>query len=656
MSQWIWRYGEFECYHNMILHTRRQQYGYPEPVVWKLYAPEPVVCFKKEVTTEGGTFRIHALGNISVIVGAEPWNQKKYGGQREIKLEPGTTTVLIRVANTETFPCIYVDGVIESDDTWLCDDMSQDWKKVGTSEMFVSPEQTPDHFPFSYLPVSWVKKEKVEGGVLFDFEKETFARTRFSGLGEGPVKVRFGESREEAMDSEWCVIRFEDKPEKGVLSYIPYAFRYLFVSDEKVEVKAEYEYLPLEYKGSFHCSEEIINKVWDVAAYTFHLNSREFFLDGIKRDRWVWSADAYQSLFVNRYLFFDKEIEKRTLIALGGKQPFKVHINTIMDYSFFWIISLYEYYKTYGDKDFLEQIQDQMKAVMDFCLKRRDEDGFMRGKPGDWVFIDWAPMDKTGALCGEQILFAKAMECYAAICAVIGRDDRGLGGEAEKLRKQIFEKFYDTEKKVFIDSYESGKRNVTRQSNILAYLFLGCDDTVKKDIYERVVLNDEVPQITTPYFKFYENQVHCKAGNTNLLEKSIREYYGSMLATGATTLYEEYDPTMTGVEHYAMYGNPFEKSLCHAWSASPIYLLGNFRLGVENTGIAYDTFDVRPNPGDLKGFHGKVPVPGGTVSVSVDQEEIRVYSEIPGGTLYVDGKAYTLEAKKECRVRRKSDV
>ena len=656
MSQWIWRYGEFECYHNMILHTRRQQYGYPEPVVWKLYAPEPVVCFKKEVTTEGGTFRIHALGNISVIVGAEPWNQKKYGGQREIKLEPGTTTVLIRVANTETFPCIYVDGVIESDDTWLCDDMSQDWKKVGTSEMFVSPDQTPDHFPFSYLPVSWVKKEKVEGGVLFDFEKETFARTRFSGLGEGPVKVRFGESREETMDSEWCVIRFEDKPEKGVLSYIPYAFRYLFVSDEKVEVKAEYEYLPLEYKGSFHCSEEIINKVWDVAAYTFHLNSREFFLDGIKRDRWVWSADAYQSLFVNRYLFFDKEIEKRTLIALGGKQPFKVHINTIMDYSFFWIISLYEYYKTYGDKDFLEQIQDQMKAVMDFCLKRRDEDGFMRGKPGDWVFIDWAPMDKTGALCGEQILFAKAMECYAAICAVIGRDDRGLGGEAEKLRKQIFEKFYDTEKKVFIDSYESGKRNVTRQSNILAYLFLSCDDTVKKDIYERVVLNDEVPQITTPYFKFYENQVHRKAGNTNLLEKSIREYYGSMLATGATTLYEEYDPTMTGVEHYAMYGNPFEKSLCHAWSASPIYLLGNFRLGVENTGIAYDTFDVRPNPGDLKGFHGKVPVPGGTVSVSVDQEEIRVYSEIPGGTLYVDGKAYTLEAKKECRVRRKSDV
>ena len=126
-----------------------------------------------------------------------------------------------------------------------------------------------------------------------DLCKDTLFRT-----GRGPVKVRFGESREEAMDPEWCVIRFEDKPEKGVLSYIPYAFRYLFVSNEKVEVKAEYEYLPLEYKGSFHCSEEIINKVWDVAAYTFHSEQPgNFFLDGIKRDRWVWSADAYQSLF-----------------------------------------------------------------------------------------------------------------------------------------------------------------------------------------------------------------------------------------------------------------------------------------------------------------------------------------------------------------------
>ena len=58
MSKWIWKFGEFEVYHNLLLHNRRQQYGYPEPVVWKLYAPEPVVNFRKKVTTDGGVVRM----------------------------------------------------------------------------------------------------------------------------------------------------------------------------------------------------------------------------------------------------------------------------------------------------------------------------------------------------------------------------------------------------------------------------------------------------------------------------------------------------------------------------------------------------------------------------------------------------------------------
>lgn len=212
MSQWIWKFGEFEVYHNLLLHNRRQQYGYPEPVVWKLYAPEPVVCFKKEVTTEGGSFRVKACGNISVTVGKEPWNQKKYGGQSEIKLEP-----------------------------------------VGTYERFRNPDQTPEVFPFAYDPVSYVKKEQ--------------------------VRIQFGESREEALDADWSVIHFDETPENGDISYMPYAFRYIFVSDEQAEIQGEYEYLPLEDRGEFRCDEEIVNKVWEVAAYTFHLNSREFFLD-----------------------------------------------------------------------------------------------------------------------------------------------------------------------------------------------------------------------------------------------------------------------------------------------------------------------------------------------------------------------------------------
>lgn len=673
MAKWIWKFGEFEIYHSLMLHDRRQQYGYPEPVVWKMYAPEPVVMFRKKVTTQGGVFHIRACGHVSTTVqtGSMPWEIIKYGGKTEIPLAAGTAVVQIRVSNPDTFPCIYVDGVIESDESWEADDLSVDFAPVGTSDMFTEREKTPEAFPFAYESVPFVKREEMENGVLFDYGKEYFAAVRLFHLTDPRVRINFGESREEALDDEWSVVHFVQEPVNGELTYTPYAFRYLYVSDKSADVEALYEYLPLEYKGKFRCGEKLINRVWDVAAYTFHLNSREFFLDGIKRDRWVWSADAYQSLFVNRYLFFDPEIEKRTLIALGGKAPFKRHINTIMDYTFFWIISVREYYQTYGDRKFIQQMLPQMQEVMAFCERRESEDGFMRENPGDWIFIDWAPMDKEGALCGEQILYARAQECYADLLeAVSGQEsllkDAGCGehapnGEdgqaghllkkaqecrmkARKLQEQIQDRFYDREKEVFIDSYESGKRNVTRQNNILAYLFLPCSDKQKKDIYEKVILNEEVKQITTPYFKFYENQVHCLEGNGKLLEESIRQYYGSMLATGATTLYEEYDPSMSGAEHYAMYGNPYEKSLCHAWSASPIYLLGAFRLGVRNTGLAYETFDVRPNLGDLKSFSGRVPVPGGVVEVSMDEKEIRVRSDIPGGTLWVNENPWELAA------------
>ncbi|WP_160559781.1 alpha-L-rhamnosidase-related protein [Parablautia muri] len=672
MAKWIWKFGEFEIYHSLMLHDRRQQYGYPEPVVWKMYAPEPVVVFQKKVTTAGGVFRIHACGHVSTTIqtGSKLWETEKYGGKTEIALKAGTVTVQIRVSNLKTFPCLFVEGVIESDESWEADDLSMNFEPVGTDSLFMDREKTPEIFPFSYAPISYRKKEKLENGVLFDYGKETFAAVRLLHLTDQKVQVNFGESQEEALDHDWSVIHFLQEPKEGELSYAPCAFRYLYVSDEGAEAEAEYEYLPLEYRGNFQCEDELINRVWHVAAYTFRLNCREFFLDGIKRDRWVWSADAYQSLFVNRYLFFDPEIEKRTLIALGGKAPFKRHINTIMDYTFFWFIGIKEYYQTYGDRKFVRQILPQMKEVMAFCEGRESDDGFMREKQGDWNFIDWAPMDKEGALCGEQILYGKALECYgdllkAAFSKDIENESRpvdtkqeqglelaeGYGRKARRLYELIKEKFYDKEKEVFIDSFESGRRNVTRHSNILAYLFLPCSEKQKKDIYEKVILNEAVRQITTPYFKFYENQVHCLEGNGRLLEESIRKYYGSMLKTGATTLYEEYDPAMKGAEHYAMYGNPYEKSLCHAWSASPIYLLGAFRLGVLSTDVAYETFDVRPDLGDLKWFCGKVPVPGGVVEVCANEKEIRVWTDVSGGTLWVEGKAWELVAGKETVVK-----
>ncbi len=667
MAKWIWKFGDFEKYHSMLVHSRRQAYGHIEPPVWKLYRPECAVRFEKTVETEGGVFHVTANGDCTVSLFTGDYNpehgdfETKCGNGPDIELPAGKQRIEIRVVNTISLPAVYVNGVIESDETWNADDITNDWRPVGCSDLFTDPKKTPDVFPFAYEKAEPVKVYQKDGvpGKIFDFGKEIFAAVTITNLKDDqPTFVAWGESEEEALDREWSVVHFNDYAKEGNLSYPPYALRYLYVSDPNGDVNVMTESLPLRYRGSFHTGEEVIDRVYDTAAYTFHLNCREFILDGIKRDRWVWSADAYQSFFVNRYLFMDQELEKRTLTSLGGGLPVVQYINTIMDYSYFWLISLWDYYLTWGDADYLSQIFPQAQAVMSFCLSRVSDDGFIRGQKGDWVFIDWAPMDKTGALLGEQVLLAEAMESFGKILETVQNGDNDSSETPEsyfirsqKLREQTKKYFYDEEKGVYIDSYESGKRNVSRQNNILAFLYLGISDEQKRNIYERVILNDDVIAITTPYFKFYENQVHCLMGDGTRLEESLREYYGGMLKLDATTLYEQYDPSETGVERFAMYGRPFEKSLCHAWSASPVYLLGRFRMGVVNTGIAYNTFEVRPMLGDLEQFDGVVPLPEGEVHVSMNRQKLCVCSSAPGGTLIYNNQEYPLIPGQEVQIQ-----
>ena len=49
----------------------------------------------------------------------------------------------------------------------------------------------------------------------------------------------------------------------------------------------------LQYLGSFECSDERLNTIWQTGAYTVHLNMQDYLWDGIKRDRLVWIGDMH---------------------------------------------------------------------------------------------------------------------------------------------------------------------------------------------------------------------------------------------------------------------------------------------------------------------------------------------------------------------------
>jgi hypothetical protein len=88
-----------------------------------------------------------------------------------------------------------------------------------------------------------------------------------------------------------------------------------------------------------------------------------------------------------------------------------------------------------------------------------------------------------------------------------------------------------------------------------------------------------------------------------------------------------------------MYGREFGKSLCHAWGASPIYLLGKYYLGVKPTSAGYNTYVVEPNLGELQWMQGKVPTPDGDIELRVSTTEIKITGAGGTGTLRFKSKS-----------------
>ena len=136
----------------------------------------------------------------------------------------------------------------------------------------------------------------------------------------------------------------------------------------------------------------------------------------------------------------------------------------------------------------------------------------------------------------------------------------------------------------------------------------------------------------------------------DFIENMIKTYWKGMLDLGATTVWEEYNPNLSGTQHYEMYSNKYGKSLCHAWGASPIYLLGKYYLGVKPTSSGYETFEVKPYLGGFKFIEGVVPIKDGSVRVKMSNDKLSVMATKNGGTLIWKDTSYTLEANKEFNI------
>lgn len=652
-ATWIWYPGDFEIWLSNKMQNRRTERGAFLPPFWKLDSHFVLIDFHKDVELSSAeTIRIFAEGEYNVKL-----DGKLMSGKPQTLMVPaGKHRITIKVHNQTHVPAIYIKGKsIVSDGSWLVTFEDKEWidetgkasDQSGTKWQYAGYWNFTDaHLPPSAFKLSTVPQfARSVDKTLVDFGKETFGFIKFHGLrGKGKLQLYYGESKEEALSAEHCEtldqLEFDLPGKTDSVLPLSKAFRYVNVQKDAGvsydSVSMLYEYLPLKERGSFRCSDEQVNRIYDIAKYTFQLNTREFFIDGIKRDRWIWSGDAYQSYLMNYYLYFDSSAVKRTLMALRGKDPVSSHINTIMDYTFYWFLGIYDYYQYTGDQRFIRQVYPGMQRLMEYCLSRRNNNGMMEGLAGDWIFIDWAEgLSKKGEVSFEQLLLCRSLETMR-LCAELVQDTAGAGKYrqlAADLREKLFRYYWNGQ--ALVHSRIDGKAttNITRYANMFAIFFDYLNPSQQQSVKQHVLLNNNVPKITTPYMRFYELEALCAMGEQTYVLKEMKDYWGGMLNLGATSFWEEFNPAKKGTEHLAMYGRPFGKSLCHAWGASPLYLLGKYYLGVKPLSPGYETYLVSPETGGLEWMEGKVPLPGGVISVYCSGKKINVQSDKGTGTL-----------------------
>ena len=118
--------------------------------------------------------------------------------------------------------------------------------------------------------------------------------------------------------------------------------------------------------------------------------------------------------------------------------------------------------------------------------------------------------------------------------------------------------------------FSGESRQFSAASQIWAVMAKVVEGEAARTLLARTVNSDDLFPVCSPYMQHYFLEACQICGAKDLQRRMIREYWGGMVRTGATTFYEIFYPKDP---FYSPYNDAWSNSACHAWSCTPaIYL------------------------------------------------------------------------------------
>lgn len=466
---------------------------------------------------------------------------------------------------------------------------------------------------------------------LADLGRTVLGRVLVRATGAALPRLAVGESRAEAFDRRPAAR--EQRTDLVALgggryaSACDLALRYARCAGGRVEA-VEAACHPVRWRGAFACSDPELDRVWMRSAYTLRLCLHEFMLDGVKRDRLPWVGDAALALLGNAYAFAERGILDRTLEVLAGERVDECLPNAIIDYAPWWLIALDERARHWGDDGACAAAWPQARRLVAALDARCDRRGLLIHRPGDWLFIDWVPYERTGANAALQMLWAWALGAAAAVARRAG--DAAAARDLAQRRRGVLARLaaaFDRRRGGWPESLDRPESPLSRHAAALAVpAGAGAGHAVA---LRRLLAGTAAPAVGTPYMAAWAAAARADLGDTAGMLADLRTTWGGMLAAGATTFWEAWDPAQSGDAALAFYGRPFGKSLCHAWSGGPAALLPRHLLGIRPLADGWSEVAIAPRLAGLAWASACVPTPHG--DITVDAAGARAQVVLPAG-------------------------
>ena len=475
--------------------------------------------------------------------------------------------------------------------------------------------------------------------VVVDFGREIAGRVVLGSAASRSqvVRVSCGESPEEAeKDKGYLGERTIVVPPNGTAYGPKSGFRYAKISfpDHATQwrtIAAQDITYPVQYLGSFQSSDPLVDEIWSSAAYTARLCMQDGIWDAPKRDRGRWMGDLDVTGRAIESVFGERELMERTMADIIGPSPVTREVNTIAGYSAAWISGEANLYRHLGNSEQLRQIRAPMLELLRVMDGDLDANGAFTNPQKHKVFVDWSEglsSDTAEARMATELEFANAYREAAFLLGAMGDSENAAKYHAQAEAVRVAARRGD-------GGSTAEMFGASPQANAMAVVSGTATDEDRRSIWGGVLSNvGKSHTVITPYYNFYVLEAMAETGHSTEALAWMRQYWGGMLAEGASSFWEAYDLNWRKEDFHAHLQadgkTGYYVSLAHGWSSGPAAWLPEWVLGIHPTAEGFREVTIAPQLSGLAWAKGSEPTPRGVIGVDVRAARLQI--DLPPGT------------------------